>query len=742
MIIKKALEHIRLNIIPYSLFFILTIIMTYPLVIYFFSHPISVYGDKYQFIWNIWWVNKCILEFKDIYTIDYLFYPFSFSGVFHTFSIFPILITIPFYHLFGPVFVYNLIAFLSFFLAGVFMYKLVLYLTKDMPSAFIAGIIFAFNPVRIRMVSSGGYFNMHFDAFVPLFVLFFLKMLKTGRYRYAIISSLAFISIFYTEYQLTVYTVITGAVIFAYFFIRNIRKKAVLINQIKNGLFFAFIVLILAVPVLRQLDQVEYTEMTYTPEEHIVGLNLMIYMSSALFRGNLYRYIGSIFPDLARYALPLSGWAVLLLFIFSILFIKTLKTSPGWMWLFLLMVFFILSFGCYFTISPNTGFSFPTPYLLFAKVPVLNAIRAPWRIASFVFFSLAVFIGMHYRSITEYLSSRIKKDNKKKVLYTLNIMLCFLIFAEYINIPLKTALEYDDISSHYALIRQDKDDCSVLEMPVSWLWAKGYVDVFSVLYMYYPAFHNKREVNGYVSKLPPYIFNYFKELPLFRVFILMQDGKIPDDKLIEEAQNVSEGFVKLADLKYIVVHKRFLEKLKYKHKGYDFIPDYLDLVRRVFPVLEERTDDQGNIMFILEKAKDIKRNTYRMSDKDIRAYIARGVFPEVEGGELRWITGNSAIFAFPNQGHKYSRVRIFGFPQYAEGKKQTIKVSINGRTAYEGTVEKEPSYIDIEMEDEDFRDKNIFLDLEFAYSISARELGTGNDTRSLSYMIREIIFEE
>jgi len=151
-------------------FFALTIIMTCPAFTHFFSSPVSVYGDKYQFICNIWWGNKCIIEFKDIYTIDYLFYPFSFSGVFHTFAIFPIVLTMPFYHLLGPVFVYNLIAFLSFFLAGVFMFRFVLYLTKDRPSVFIAGMIFAFNPVRIRMVSSGGYFNMYFQAlsFSPL----------------------------------------------------------------------------------------------------------------------------------------------------------------------------------------------------------------------------------------------------------------------------------------------------------------------------------------------------------------------------------------------------------------------------------------------------------------------------------------------------------------------------------------------------------------------------------------------
>jgi len=67
--------------------------------------------------------------------------------------------------------------------------------------------------------------------------------------------------------------------------------------------------------------------------------------------------------------------------------------------------------------------------------------------------------------------------------HTIYFLLCFLIFAEYLKIPIETAPEYDNISSHFAAIRRDKEDCSVLEMPVSWLWAKGHVDVFSVIYI-------------------------------------------------------------------------------------------------------------------------------------------------------------------------------------------------------------------------------------------------------------------
>ncbi len=722
------------------LFFLLTLVMTYPTFICFFSRPIASYGDKYQFIWNIWWVNKCIMEFKDIYTIDYLFYPFSFCGIFHAFGLFPILITIPFYHLFGVVFTYNLIAFLSFFLGGLFMYRLVLYLTKDSSSAFIAGLIFAFSPIRVRLVSNSGYFNMYFDAFVPLFVLFFYKMLETRKYKYAVFSSLCFASIFYTEYQLAIYTVILGMILSGYFFISHIKEPIILFSYLKHIIIFSVIVFIFTVPVLVQIDMSEYSEVASSGLEEITGSYLINYTSSVFYRGNLYRYIGKIAPGFARYFLPIFGWGGVFLLILSVIRLRSVR--GGWIWLFSFFIFFLLSFGPYFTISPFVNFRCPAPFLIFTKLPVLDAIRASWRIISFAFFAFAVFVGLYYRYILNYLSSKFSNLNKDRIYAILHISLCFILLAEYINIPFHTSIEYDYISSHYQTVRDDTEDCSVIEMPLSWTWAKANAGVWAIQYMLYPAFHNKRMVNGYVCKLSPYVFNYFTNLPLFKIFLLMQEGKIPDYKLIDEAQSVADGFLSIADLKYIVVFRKELEKLKYKHKGYDFIPDYLDLVRRVFPVLEERTDDQGNIMFILEKAKDIKRNTYRMSDKDIRAYIARGVFPEVEGGELRWITGNSAIFAFPNQGHKYSRVRIFGFPQYAEGKKQTIKVSINGRTAYEGTVEKEPSYIDIEMEDEDFRDKNIFLDLEFAYSISARELGTGNDTRTLSYMISEIIFEE
>jgi len=48
---------------------------------------------------------------------------------------------------------------------------------------------------------------------------------------------------------------------------------------------------------------------------------------------------------------------------------------------------------------------------------------------------------------------------------------------------------------------------------------------------------------------------------------------------------------------------------------------------------------------------------------------------------------------------------------------------------------------EIPLEERDFRQLVIYLDLEFDYCISPKEAGISGDGRSLSYKIREVIFK-
>jgi hypothetical protein len=34
-------------------------------------------GDAYHYVWDFWWVKKAILEGKNIFYTDYLFYPYG-----------------------------------------------------------------------------------------------------------------------------------------------------------------------------------------------------------------------------------------------------------------------------------------------------------------------------------------------------------------------------------------------------------------------------------------------------------------------------------------------------------------------------------------------------------------------------------------------------------------------------------------------------------------------------------------
>ena len=194
-------KYSRSQVLILGIYFLLALAMTYPLITNLCAVPASS-GDKYQFIWNIWWINKCLLEGKNVFNIDYLFYPHAFSGVFHTFALTPVLLTVPAYHLLGVIANYNLIILLGFWLSAFFCYQLVCYLTDSTRAGFIAGIIYGFNPIHTRAAYEGGYLNFAFDALVPLFVLAFITFFDKRRVKYIAYSAIlysAIVSVSYTH---------------------------------------------------------------------------------------------------------------------------------------------------------------------------------------------------------------------------------------------------------------------------------------------------------------------------------------------------------------------------------------------------------------------------------------------------------------------------------------------------------------------------------------------------------------
>ncbi len=173
-----------------------TVLMTWPVAANMSTHVAGDGGDSLKTIWDMWWTEKAAHSNHSIYVTDYLFHPHGTSRVAHL-PLAPLLayngvtgvnnllggvpgLLMPD----GYVFFYNLLLLLSFVASGYAMFLFIRYLVDRPGIAALAGFAYAFTPYR--MAHAIGHLNLAATEWLPLFLLFYLKMLRHKQYRYAI----------------------------------------------------------------------------------------------------------------------------------------------------------------------------------------------------------------------------------------------------------------------------------------------------------------------------------------------------------------------------------------------------------------------------------------------------------------------------------------------------------------------------------------------------------------------------
>ncbi|HHZ91748.1 TPA: hypothetical protein EYN65_14790 [Candidatus Poribacteria bacterium] len=90
------MKKLKLFLILFFGYAILTIIMTYPVVFRFSSHFMCDGGDGFQNVWNMWWMKKSLMAGTHPYYTNLLHYPAGITLLFQTLNPFNGLISIPF----------------------------------------------------------------------------------------------------------------------------------------------------------------------------------------------------------------------------------------------------------------------------------------------------------------------------------------------------------------------------------------------------------------------------------------------------------------------------------------------------------------------------------------------------------------------------------------------------------------------------------------------------------------------
>ena len=117
----------------FILHLIITFIITFPSLILFHSHYIGgPRGDKFQFIWNFWWMKYSIFDLHRLpFYCNMQYHPTGVSLALHDMTYFWSTLSIPFQTFFERGIILNIFLILCFPLNGMAFYHLAKEITKD-----------------------------------------------------------------------------------------------------------------------------------------------------------------------------------------------------------------------------------------------------------------------------------------------------------------------------------------------------------------------------------------------------------------------------------------------------------------------------------------------------------------------------------------------------------------------------------------------------------------------------------
>lgn len=155
---RGSLRHYAWAVLTHPLFVftILSLIMTYPLVLHLGTAIMGPPGDNFEYLYKVYWFEHALLEEgTSPFFIPQVFYPFGYHVALSETSLSNTLAVLPVTALFGEVVGYNTAILLSFVLSGCGMYLLVRDLTGSKGAGMLSGAIFAYGPYRMAHLGAG-----------------------------------------------------------------------------------------------------------------------------------------------------------------------------------------------------------------------------------------------------------------------------------------------------------------------------------------------------------------------------------------------------------------------------------------------------------------------------------------------------------------------------------------------------------------------------------------------------------
>lgn len=528
---------IKENFIVIIFFFILTLILTYPLVLNLNEGVISDSGNVWQFIWNFWWFKKSLIDLQtNPFFTDYLYYPIGTNLLFNLNMSLQSIISIPLQYFLNLFFIYNIFTISSFVLTAYGTYLLVKYLTKDKMASFVSGIIFSFSPFRFVRLFAGHLYLLE-TSFLPFYVLFFIKTVKEPNRKNVLLSVLFLTLTLFTSLTYFSFLMIFTALYIFYYLANN--KKIILNKKSSRHIILTFFLFFLITSpyfytLAKEYFTVEYKDMPRSIDEsELYSADLAAFflpLSKSVLFGKytqeLWNWQNDFFTGNWNESSVFIGFTVL-----SILFLSFLnKNKELNFWKFSFIIFLLLSLGPLLQIaSINT--EIPLPYNILFAFPPFDVSRGPSRFITMIMLMASIICGYYLAN---------KKMKQKNIFL---FLVASLIILENLYVPV--GIHTDDwVSPFFSSMSKEEEDYAYLN-----IFPHHFGD-----YIYLQTISDKRILMGFISRHPLNTEDFVSKTPILRELVY----EIPNRRYrgMNESE-IARGFETLRsyNVKYIILHK-------------------------------------------------------------------------------------------------------------------------------------------------------------------------------------------
>ncbi len=522
-----------------GLFALLTIIISWPVVIRIDEVLIGSDRDTNINPWADWWSEKAWQD-PDIslYETDYMFYPEGANLVYHSFSHLNTIISLTLRPMLGILPAYNVTMLLNLFLAGVAMCHLARYLTGSTTAGIVAGVIFAFNSYEVYQTAHPVLVTIWP---LPWATLAFWRAVQEDKVKWAVVAGVFVFLSAAASTLILILSAIWFTILIASFYLNRTGPRPSLKIILVFGLTTVALVLPLLWPLLLDAFSQNNTSFLINPPVPLVADIFAPFMPRWLYLFHQNIYLGIV---------PLY---LLLLAIGS-------RKKEIRLWLFLVVVAYLFSIG-------------PRPQILTHAIDItlpwavpLNLIlREPHR------WNILLTLGLAMLGAYGWVAMKVQLAGPKKQLIAAAIII-LAIFGEYAAAPFPYTTPH--VSLFYSeILPQEPADVTIAILPFG-----RHQDKF---YMYYQTIHGHKMTGGHISRAQPETFAFIYNNPLLRAGVADQPATpIPTD--------VRPHLQTLADngVTYLILDKTLMDVEPWR-AAIPLSPIYEDHLLLVYPTTLE-----------------------------------------------------------------------------------------------------------------------------------------------------------